>query len=77
MFSNQNGAGRDIHERELSAAVFETLPFSVDKIYLFLNRMFLFFVMCRRLYCVFSISILTLYNLQACVFFKMVNLSML
>ena len=77
----QINAGRNIHEGELSAVVFQTLPFSVNMIYLymcvqcrelflFLNRVFLLFVMYRRLYCFFLFLALKLYN-EACVFSEM------
>ena len=77
----KNVAGRNIHERELSAVVFQTLPFSVDIIYLymcvkcrelflFLNRVFLLFVMYRRLYCFFLFPALKFFY-EACVFSEM------
>ena len=77
----KNVAGRNIHERELSAVVFQTLPFSVNMIYLymcvkcrelflFLNRVFLLFAMSRRLNCFFLFLALKLYN-EACVFSEM------
>ena len=36
MFLKQIVAGRNIHEGELSAVVFQTLPFSVNMIYLYM-----------------------------------------